>query len=323
MKVLQIGAGRWGANHLRVLANLPVELYVAEVTECGRQKCLEQGIAQDHITADYRDFLERVTAVDLVTPASTHFPICKELLENHKSVFIEKPIAETASDAVELTLLAAEKKRVLQVGHIFRFDPATDFIKDYLRGGELGTIRSLHGTFSGFKRPRADGGILISDAIHFIDLFNYLLDSMPKKVLARCEDLLGRGMDDMSWIWLDYFGIPALVEANYFSPDKKRLITIYGDTATLQCDFTSSQDKVKIYRNQHILDHDTWKSISGEIIHKEISLAEPLFLELMAFIDCVQNGSKPRADAQAGVDAIKVVEAAIHSHAEGRIIHLP
>jgi predicted dehydrogenase len=322
MKIMQIGTGRWGANHLRVLSNLPVELYVAEISESGRQKCLEQGIAQDHITADYKEFLERVSAVDLVTPASTHFPLGKELLEKGKSVFIEKPIAETAAEAVKLADLAAEKELVLQVGHIFRFDPATDFIKEYIQSGEMGAVQSLTGIFSGFKRPRADGGVIISDAIHFIDLFNYVLDAEPHKVLARCEDLLGRGLDDMSWVWMDYDGVPALVEANYFSPDKKRLITIYGDRSTLVCDFTSSQDKIKIYRNQHILDHDTWKSVSGEIIHKEISLAEPLFLELKEFIDCVQNRSKPRADAQSGVVSMKVVQAAMQSHAEERAIEL-
>jgi len=322
MKIMQIGTGRWGTNHLRVLSNLPVDLYVAEISESGRQKCLDQGITQDHISDNYKDFKDIVSAVDVVTPASTHFSLCKEMLEEGKSVFIEKPIAETAAQAEKLAALAAEKELVLQVGHIFRFDPATDFIKDYLRSGEMGVVQSLNGIFSGFKRPRADGGVLISDAIHFIDFFNYVLDAIPLKVLARCEDLLGRGMDDMSWVWMDYDGVPALVEANYFSPDKKRLITINGDRATLVCDFTSSQDKIKIYRNQHILDHDTWKSISGEIIHKEISLAEPLFLELKEFIDCVQNRSKPRADAQAGVDSMKVVEAAMQSHAEGKAIEL-
>ena len=85
---------------------------------------------------------------------------------------------------------------------------------------------------------------------------------------------------------------------------------------------SSSQDKVKIYRNQHILDHDTWKSISGEVIHKEISLAEPLFVELQDFLSCLKNRSKPKADARAGVDSLKVVEAAIRSHEKGKEIIL-
>ena len=317
---MQIGVGRWGANHLRVLANLPVDLHVAEISEAGRQKCLEQGIARDHITDNYRKFLDSVTAVDLVTPASTHFPLCKELLEKGKAVFIEKPIAETSLEAGELAALATQRNAILQVGHIFRYDPATDFIKEYIQTGQMGAIQSLSGIFSGFKRPRADGGVTISDGIHFIDFFNYVMDRLPRRVLARCEDLLQRGMDDMSWIWLDYDGIPALVEANYFAPDKKRLVTITGERATLVCDFSASQDKVRIYRNRHVLDNDTWKSVSGEIIHKEIAPAEPLLLELQDFVNCVRTGSRPKAEGRAGADSIRVVEAAMQSHAEGREI---
>ncbi len=322
MKIMLIGTGRWGTNHLRVLSNLQVDLYVAEISESGRKKCLDERIAQDHITDNYKDFLEFVSAVDVVTPASTHFPLCKELLEKGKSVFIEKPMAETASEAGELTTLASQQDGVLQVGHIFRYDPATEFIKEYMASGQMGAIKSLSGNFSGFKRPRMDGGVTISDAIHFIDFFNYLMEGTPQKVLARCEDLLARGMDDMSWIWMDYNGIPAVVEANYFSPEKKRMIIITGEKATLACDFASAQDKVKIYRNQHILDKDTWKTVSSEIINKEISLTEPLFIELQEFLSCVSSGSKPRADAQAGTDSMKVVEAAMRSHAEGQVVPL-
>jgi len=322
MKIMQIGVGRWGANHLRVLSNLHVDLYVAEVSESGRKQCLEQGIPGDHVTHAYADFLDLVSAVDVVTPASSHFALGKELLASGKDVFMEKPMAATAAEAGQLAALASAHAAVLQVGHIFRYDPATEFIKEYVASGQMGSIQALSANFSGFKRPRMDGGVTISDGIHFIDFFNYLMGTIPRKVLARCEDLLQRGMDDMSWIWLDYGGVPALVEANYFSPDKKRLVTITGETATLVCDFASAQDKVRIYRNRHILDHDTWKTVSGEIIHKEISLAEPLFLELQEFLNCVVNRSTPRADAQAGVDSMKVVEAAMRSHAEGREIRL-
>ena len=319
---MQIGTGRWGVNHLRILSNLPVDLYIAEISESCRQSCLEQGIAKDHITDNYKEFLDIVSAVDVVTPAETHFSLCKELLEMGKAVFIEKPIAETSVEAGELASLASQRRVVLQVGHIFRYDPATDFIKDYIQSGQAGAIHSLNGIFSGFKRPRTDGGVTISDGIHFIDFFNYVMDGLPNKVLARCEDLLQRGLDDMSWIWLDYEGIPALVEANYFSPEKKRLVTITGDEATLVCDFSSSQDKVRIYRNRHILDNDTWKTVSGEIILKEISMAEPLFLELQDFLSCVNTGSKPKADGQTGADSIRIVEAAMRSHAEGKVIAL-
>jgi predicted dehydrogenase len=112
------------------------------------------------------------------------------------------------------------------------------------------------------------------------------------------------------------------VEANYFSPDKKRLVTITGEKATMVCDFASSQDKIKIFRNQHVLDEDTWKTVGGEIMHKEILPAEPLFLELKDFMDCVQTRTSPRACAADGLNSMRVVEAAMRSHAEGQAVVL-
>lgn len=322
MKIMQIGVGRWGSNHLRVLQNLQADVYVAEISESGRKKCLELGIPENRVSNDYRDFVDIVSCVDVVTPASTHFDLCKEFLETGKDIFIEKPLTESTAEAEELAVIAQGCNCVFQVGHIFRYDPAAEFIKDYLASGELGAVQSLAGNFSGFKRPRSDGGVTISDGIHFIDFFNYIIDKLPDKVMARCYDILCRGMDDMSWIWLDYDGVPAVVEANYFAPEKKRLIIITGEKATLVCDFTSSQDKIRIHCNRHILDDDTWKTVSGEIIDKEISLAEPLFLELKDFLHCVETRSKPKAGLPAGIDSVKIVEAAMQSHREGREIYL-
>ncbi|MBW1948829.1 MAG: Gfo/Idh/MocA family oxidoreductase [Deltaproteobacteria bacterium] len=322
MKILLIGTGRWGSNHLRVLSGLDVDLYVAEVSAERREKCLEQGIPADHVTSDYRTFAEDVDAVDIVTPASTHFALCEEFLDMGKDVFVEKPITETVPQALALAARADAGDRILQVGHIFRYDPAADYIRSFLGSGKAGEIRSLCGNFSGFKRPRSDGGVTISDALHFIDFFNYIMEKIPDRVLARCEDLLRRGMDDMAWVWMSYNGIPALVEANYFSVNKNRLVTITGDKATLVCDFAASQDKIRVYRNRHILDEDTWKAVGGEVIHQEIPPAEPLLEELKHFVGCVRDRTRPKAVALDGVNSLRVVEAAMRSHNEGKEIFL-
>ena len=102
MKIMQIGVGRWGSNHLRVLKNLQVEVYVAEISESGRKKCLEQGIPENQVSDDFREFADIVSCVDVVTPASTHFDLCKKFLEIGKDIFIEKPLAESTAEAEEL-----------------------------------------------------------------------------------------------------------------------------------------------------------------------------------------------------------------------------
>jgi len=322
MKVLQIGAGRWGLNHLRVWKNLGVDLYVADLSPSVKDICFSYGIPDDHFSFDYHDFIDSVSTVDIVTPAQTHYELVKEMIYRGKDIFVEKPFAEDSVKAQKLADLSSKSSIVLQVGHIFRYDPATDFIKDYISSGNLGNIQYMSGMFYGFKRPRFDGGVTISDAIHFIDLFNYILDAVPKRVIARCDDILKRGMDDLSWIWLNYNDVPAVIEANYFSPFKRRMVIINGEKETVVCDFTSSQDKIKIYKNRHILSENTWVAVSGETVHQEILPAEPLLIELKDFLRCVETRSKPRATAQDGVNAIKIVEAAIESYKKGMEITL-
>jgi len=322
MKILQVGTGRWGANHMRVLRNLRVDLYIAELSENERQRCIKEGLPEDHVTADLNQFIEQVDAIDIVTPAHTHLPIALTAMTHHKDIFTEKPLAENALKAAEFVTAVNQNQVICQVGHIFRYDPATIYMKDAITAGELGPIRSITGSFSGFKRPRNDGGVTISDAIHFIDLFNFLMAEPPLQVMAQCHDLLGRGMDDMSWIWLSYGDTKALIEANYFSPEKKRLITIVGEKATLVCNFAAAQDKITIFNNQHVKDQETWKGISGEVTQKEILPSEPLLLELRDFIHCVQTRTQPRATAQAGAEAVQVVDAALRSYQKQKTITL-
>ena len=322
MKILQIGCGRWGTNHMRVLRNLGVELFVADLSESERQRCLDEGLAADHVSADFNQFIEQVDAVDIVTPAQTHLPLALTAMAHKKDIFTEKPLAENSLKAAEFVAAVAKHKVICQVGHIFRYDPATVYMKEAIDAGELGAIRSISASFSGFKRPRNDGGVTVSDAIHFIDLLNFLMGGPPDQVMAQCHDLLGRGMDDMSWIWLSYKKTKALIEANYFVPEKKRLVTIIGEKATLVCNFAAAQDKITVYNNQHVKEQGTWTGVSGEVLKKEILPSEPLLLELRDFINCVQNRTQPRAGAEDGAAAVQVVDAALKSYALQKTVTL-
>jgi len=122
-KILLVGLGDWGANHLRVLQSLPVELLCSDLNPERRR-----GAA--YFSTDYREFLPRADAVIIVTPAPSHFPLACECLEAGKDVFVEKPLAPSAPECRALAELAAGRGRVLQVGHIFRFDSASRWLRE-------------------------------------------------------------------------------------------------------------------------------------------------------------------------------------------------
>jgi UDP-N-acetylglucosamine 3-dehydrogenase len=328
-KILLMGLGRWGANHVRVLKSLPIELFVSDMQPKQFDVARKVGVADDHLTTNYKDFADRVDGVVIVTPAQTHFPLCQEFLSAGKDVFVEKPITLVSSEAKQLAELAERTNRILQVGHIFRFDTASQWLRDAIHGGQFGRLQILRSNFSGFKRPRHDSGIMFADAIHFVDLFNYFLGCCPKKVTAVTHDFMGRGveMEDASLLSLEYetprgtaWGI---VETNYFLPGKYRELAITGSELSALCDFNVSQYKIRTFANKHVKNNGDFKAEEGVTHQIECAPVEPLLAQLQAFIHAIETRGKPdAADGWAGYDSVRVLEAAMRSVRTGTTVSL-
>ncbi len=318
-RILLIGVGRWGINHLRVLKSMPIELFVADHQE---QQLSSIGIPQSQCSTDARSLFSEIDAAVVVTPAPTHFETCRELLEMGKDVFVEKPMTLVASDAKRLTELAENSGSILQVGHIFRFDPASLWLRDAIGEGRFGGLKILRARFSGFKRPRPDTGVTFADSIHFIDLFNFLLGAPPQRVHAVLRDFFGRGMDDESLISLEYdqdnsSPILATVEAGYHAPGKFREVIIAGTDCSAVCDYNVAQYKIKTFENQHVTDSDTIKAEEGAVHQLEFPPEEPLRAELAAFVDAIEKRTPSPVDGWAGFHAVSIVEAALESGRTG------
>src|SRR5256714_823477 len=291
-RILLIGLGRWGANHLRVLQSMPVELFVAERDP---ERLNSSGVAQSHRTADARTLFPIIDAAVGVTPAHTHFEMCRDLLEAGKDVFVEKPITSKSSEAKELTELAKRNGLILQVGHIFRFDPASVWMRDAIAQNRFGEIKMLRANFSGFKRPRQDTGVTFADGIHFIDLFQFLLGASPRRVHAVMRNFLGRDgeMDDESLIVLEYEsgdGAPILatIEAGYHRPGKMRELSIVGKNSSAVCDYNVAQYKIKAFENRHVTIDGEIKTAEGAGQQLEFSPEEPVRAGFGAVLDSIE-----------------------------------
>ncbi|MGD0252733.1 MAG: Gfo/Idh/MocA family oxidoreductase [Verrucomicrobiota bacterium] len=325
-KVLLLGLGRWGVNHLRNLNSMPVELYAAEVGEKQLEPARKLNIPAARLTTNYKAFVGKVDCVVIVTPAQTHFSLCKEFLEAGRDVFVEKPLTLSNEESKKLGELADQQKRILQVGHILRFDPATLWLRDAVQSGQFGRVNMLRGHFGGFKRPRNDSGVMFADGIHFVDLFNFILGALPKSVLAVHHDFMGRGMDDVSLVSMEY-ETPhgktwATVENDYFIPGKFREVIVCGDKLSAVCDYNVAQYKIKTYENKHVRDGNNFKATEGVVTQIETPPEEPLLAELRAFVDSVQTRKAPRADGWAGYDSVRVLNAALESVKTGRAVTL-
>ena len=320
MRILLIGLGRWGEKHLRVLTELGVEVWAADVSEERRAFAVKAGVDPRRVVDDHRAALPHVDAVDLVTPADSHLALAGECLRAGKDCFVEKPLATSVTEGRALAEIVAATGRILQVGHVFRFHPVTAALREALASGHLGGIRYATGRFAGFKRPRVDVGVTMTDAIHYFDLFTYLLGQAPIAVTATLRDYLGRGMDDCSFATVEYGRIPAFVEAGYFAPGTYRDCVIVGERATLAADFGSSE--VRVHANQHVKGAGGWQAPEGPVEAVKASGKEPLSHELELFLDAVAHRTAPAVDVEAGLLALGVVEAAQRSSALGRRVTL-
>ena len=320
MRVLLVGLGRWGEKHLRVLTELGVELWVADLSEERRAFAVKAGVAPRRAVADYRAVLPQVDAVDLVTPADSHLAVARACLRAGRHCFVEKPLTLTLAEGRELADVVRATGRVLQVGHIFRFHPATETLRERLASGEVGPVRYATGRFAGFKRPRTDVGVTQTDAIHYFDLFAYLLGAAPTAVTATLRDQLGRGMDDLSFSAVEYGAVSVFVEAGYFAPGTYRDCVIVGERATLAADFGSSE--VSVHENRHVPSAGGWQAPEGRTQSFKATGAEPLRRELELFLAAARGEGASPVDVTAGLTALAVVEAAQRSSMLGRRVTL-
>jgi UDP-N-acetylglucosamine 3-dehydrogenase len=325
--VLLVGLGRWGANHLRALRSLPVTLYCADTDQARLDALVKSDFPAERTSRDALALLSKVDCVVIATPAPSHFELTKRALLAGKDVLVEKPLTVTASESKLLAELAEKSSRILQVGHIFMYDPASQWLHDAVAKGEFGKLKLLRGNFSGFKRPRMDGGVSFADSIHFAALFNYIVGKPPKRVTGHLADFFARGMDDQSLIVLEYDlpegKVMAQIETGYHVPGKFRDVTVTGDRLSAACDFNEATQKIKTFEARHEPPKNgEIAAIEGAVKPLEFPKSETLLDEIRAFLDCVATRKAPVADGWSGYWSVRAIETAIESARQGRTLTL-
>lgn len=320
MKVLLVGFGRWGRNHLRVLRGLGADVWVADAAPGGRAAAAAEGLPAGRVVADFQHALASVEAVHVVTPADTHFPIALACVRAGRHCLVEKPVALRAAEGRELARAARHGGRVLQVGHILRFHPVTAAMSETLAGERLGAIRYARFRFAGFKRPRTDVGVTHTDAVHFFDLAAHLLGREATRVVSVQRDFLGRGLDDYS-LTVVYFGdVPVIVEADYFAPGLHRECIVVGERAAILADY--ARRAVTLHPGRHRIDGSAWEAMAAEPESLRVDADEALALEIAAFLAACAGRGPNLAPPEAAAHAVQIVEAAARSAAAERAVAL-
>lgn len=330
-----IGAGYWGQNLIRVF-NQTISSRVLWVSDLDKEKLRRSKNIYPNIgiTCNYKNILadERVDAVLIATPVSTHFRIARDVLSANKHVWVEKPLTETTQQAKELIDLANNKNKILIVDHTFLYTPAVRKIKEAFDSGELGSLRYIDSERVNLGLIQTDVNVIYDLATHDISIFNYVLGAMPLSVSAvgSCSITKQRNcpVEEMAHINLQYPNeILAHIHINWLSPVKLRKMVICGDKKMILYDDVEPSEKIKIYN--HGIDIDFSKETtddpiyrSGDVIIPHLDNKEALVEEAEHFIDCIVNNKKPLTGGENGYEIVKILEACNKSLKESRSIKL-
>lgn len=323
-----IGMGRWATQtHIPVLNQID-EAEMAALSS-RNPKNLQKGMdiskGSPRAFRDYSDLLalEDVDAVIITTPNHTHAEMARDALEHGKHVFCEKPLATTVEDCDMLIKLAKKQGKVLQVGLELRYAPMFLEVKEKISQGKIGKPCLAFCNLSrGWLRPgwREDpqltGGMFVELVCHYLDLFNYLLDSQPVKVAALGGKTDGHTDIDHGYAIIDYDkGTKATIQLNLLSPyDRAITMTAIGTSGKLEADLQDRE--LTLWQNGASMYRYSFSDGNGNNGYSGIREQH------IDFLNCIQNGKTPRASAQAGRDVVALAIAVQEAMEKGTIVRL-
>lgn len=312
MTVAVIGCGYWGKNLVRNFAQLDALSMVVDTTEAGRQTA--RTLAPDvPVAADVSAvWASDIPGVVIATPAETHYEVAKAALLAGKDVYVEKPLALNYDHAAELVALAAERGRILMVGHVLEYHPAIVALQDLVRRGELGKVRYIYSNRLSLGKIRREENILWSFAPHDIAIILRMLDAMPFQVVATGGNYIQANIADVTMTNLLFDnGVRAHIHVSWLHPFKEQRLVVIGSRKMASFDDVSKQLVVYDQRVE-------WQEGEPIPVKKEgtaipFPADEPLRQECRAYLTAIATRQPPLTDGASGLRVLRVIQAAQRS----------
>lgn len=291
MKIGLIGAGYWGANYIRTLKELGIEIGML---------CDKNIAGLEKYNLPVTDSLDDVMKSDcggviVCTPVTTHYKIVKDLLLAGKNVMCEKVFTQTSEQAKELTDLAEVNGLKLLICHTFIYNSCYQFVKQFIADGGLGEVYYANMVRVGNSPKRMDigcaGDLAPHDFSMLIDLFG-----MPKTISAFGNSYLRDGLEDIATINLSFENnVIAAITCSWLNPRKERCVTIVGSEAMLV--FDDIKKSVTVFSE-------------GAENKIDIEYKSPLKEQVIDFINCIENDEDPLVGGYEGMQVVSVLESA-------------
>jgi predicted dehydrogenase len=287
-----IGAGAFGKNHVRVVRE-STRADLKFVVDADAERANEQAVDATALT-DYRKLIGQVDAAIVAAPTTLHAEIGCALLEAGIDILIEKPIASTLEEATRLVETGGRCGRILQVGHLERFNPAVIALE---RAATLPLFFEIH-RMSVFTLRSLDVDVVLDLMIHDLDIVLALARAPLKEIRAAGISVLSPKVD-IANVRLEFEdGCIANLTASRVSTEKVRKLRLFQPRQYISLDYAK--------QSAAIFSVGGPEGIAFEQL--PIEAAEPLKLQFDAFLDAVETRNPPKLD---GATARKTLEIAL------------
>jgi predicted dehydrogenase len=292
-----IGVGYLGRFHAQKYAQAEsCELVaVVDTQAAARDAALREFPCQ--VLADYRDLLGRVDVVSIVTPTPTHFAIARDFLEARAHVLVEKPVTETPAEARQLIALARASARVLQVGHLERFNAAIRAAEPYLKAPRFIECHRL----APYRERGTEVNVVLDLMIHDIDIVQTIVGVPVAAIDAIGAPVFSDEIDIANARIRFENGCVANATASRVSLKTERKLRVFEDEAYLSIDL---QQKILtvIRKRPGPLEPGQLPVIIDE---RNFDQGDALKEEIDSFLECARTGSEPVVSGAAGLRALE------------------
>ena len=296
LRVGVVGVGVMGSNHARVFAGLPGTELVGVADPDRKQAEFVARTLGCAAVADVDKLIERdVDAITIAAPTHLHRDIALTCIAHGIHVMVEKPIASSVEEGQEIIGAARRAGVTLMVGHVERFNPAVEAIKEAIRGED---ILSIGITRVGPFPPRMSNvGVVIDLAVHDIDLIRWFTDSDIVDVQPQLSSAVAEREDIALLQFRTASGVLAHINTNWLTPFKARNIHIATRAKYLIADLLTLQ-VTECFGFQ--------PDGSYSMRHLSVGHAEPLRSELLAFLRAVRSGAAPAVTGEEAVASLEI-----------------
>ncbi|MBD2529735.1 Gfo/Idh/MocA family oxidoreductase [Nostoc flagelliforme FACHB-838] len=337
IKIAVIGVGRWGVHLLRNFLAHPLVNVVAVIDpHPERLVAIKQQFNLDNnvvLTTQWEELkkVPGLIGVAIATPATTHYALIKDSLQQGYHVLAEKPLTLDPAECRELCQLAEQHHLILMVDHTYLFHPAVERGKTVVQAGKLGDLRYGYATRTHLGPVRQDVDALWDLAIHDIAIFNAWLGQIPLKVQATGTVWLqgegsgemtyspSQGLADLVWLTLTYpNGFQAYIHLCWLNPDKQRRLGIVGSLGSLIFDEMSLSSPLTLLHGEFEQQGNQFIPVNQKQVVLELEPGEPLARVCDRFVASILNNTPSEVSSGwVGTELVEILAALTASLEQG------